>query len=366
MNPQLLYTWLAEIQRQLPLLGKWQALGLALLSIGVIQARHSSLTRIAEELAGWGQIDSLNKRFKRWIANESIDVLLCCEAWVSWEWRQCDMPQPLLLVDETKLGNRIGVLMVSLAFQQRAIPLLWRCYRANSAQDYPQQGQVLLVWQLLARVQNALPADCRPLVQMDRGIAQSGAMLRALDNLGMRYLVRLKGYTRFSRREGRPQLLRNRLKPGECFKAHGWIFKHEKRVKVWVYGVWEVGQAEAWYLASNDGTLTSALYARRMWQEESFRDLKSGGWQWECSHIRCPQRMERFILVLALAYAWMLTLGTMVLHEAVPALNISKDVKQRYSIFRLGLRYFKQHIAHAPQHLWVGLFFAPPPLLLVT
>jgi hypothetical protein len=36
--------------------------------------------------------------------------------------------------------------------------------------DYPTQGQVLLVWGLLAQVLEALPAGSRPLVQMDRGL----------------------------------------------------------------------------------------------------------------------------------------------------------------------------------------------------
>lgn len=364
MNPNLFYQWTEQVEQHFQALGKWQAIGLALLSYGLVLSRHASLSRIAEELTWLGQIESLTKRFKRWIANPRLDMVLASELWMGWVWQQYDATRPILLVDETKLGDRIGVLMVSLAFEQRAIPLVWRCYRANSAADYPQQGQVLLVWQLLARVLNVIPATCRPVVQMDRGIAHSEAMLRALDKLGVSYVVRLKGYTRFTSRRGHSQLLYNMVKPGESLACRGKIFKPAKQVSVWVCLVWEVGQSEGWYLATNDPTLGHGLYARRMWQEEGFRDLKSGGWQWEASHIRCPERMERYILVLALAYGWMLTLGSLILASPYPV--YSADILKRYSAFRLGLRWFKQRMWQLPTSLLVGLFFAPRPQQLCT
>lgn len=364
MNPELLYQWRDEVGQHFRELGKWQAIGLALLSFGVIVARHASLSRIAEELAWLGQMESLLKRFKRWISNPRLDMVLACELWMKWVWQQYDAARPILLVDETKLGDWIGVMMVSLAFEQRAIPLVWRCYRANRADAYPQQGQVVLVWQLIARVLAVIPVNCRPVIQLDRGIAQSEALFRALKQLRVNYLVRLKGYTRFTSRRGHTQLLRDMVKPGEYVRCHGKIFKREKQVTTQVVLVWECGQDEPWCLATNDPTLSHGLYARRMWQEESFRDLKSGGWQWEASHIRHPDRMERYLLVLALAYAWMLTLGSVVLSSPAPI--YSQDCLKRYSVFRLGLRCFKQHLGQATGHLVVGLFFAPRPQLLWT
>lgn len=364
MNPDLFYQWKEEVGKHFRELGKWQAMGLSLLSFGVILARHASLSRIAEELAWMGHIESLSKRFKRWISNPKLDMVLACELWMKWVWQQYDAQRPILLVDETKLGDRIGIMMVSLAFEQRAIPLVWRCYRANSASDYPQQGQVVLVWQLIARALAVIPLACRPIIQMDRGMAQSEAMFRALKNLQVSYLVRLKGYTRFTSRRGHSQLLRNMVKPGECLRCHGKIFKQEKQVTTHLVLAWEIGQDEPWFLATNDPALSQCLYARRMWQEESFRDLKSGGWQWEASRIRHPERMERYLLVLALAYAWMLTLGSVILSSPTPV--FSHDCLNRYSVFRLGLRRFKQLFCRSTEFLVVGLFFAPRPQLLWT
>jgi hypothetical protein len=367
MNLTLLYSWQEVVESHFGCLKKWQAIGLAMLSFGIVLLRGCSLSQVAEELSGIGKISSLEKRLKRWVSNPRIDVMICCEAWMGWVWRQYDAQRPILLVDETKLGDRIGVMMVSLAFQQRAIPLVWRCYVANDADAYPQQGQVLLVWQLLARVLSVIPLACRPVVQMDRGLAHSSAMLKALNNLGVTYLVRVKGAAIFTSRRGHHQALKEMIKCGEALKASGYLFRGHKQVKVIVHLVWMPVQREAWYLVTNDKDLPAPLYARRMWQEESFRDLKSGGWQWEGSHITCPYRMERLILALALAYAWMLTLGAFAFHADADTQRCigSRDDFKRLSIFRLGLRFFKHFSASTPHRLFVGLFFPHPPYQLL-
>ncbi|MCU0498985.1 MAG: hypothetical protein MUF87_16665, partial [Anaerolineae bacterium] len=95
--------------------------GLALLSFGVILARHASLTRIAEELCWVGRVETLNKRFKRWVSNRNFDLGLAFELWIKWVWRSCDFSRPILLVYETKLGDKIGVLMVSLSRPHGAV-----------------------------------------------------------------------------------------------------------------------------------------------------------------------------------------------------------------------------------------------------
>lgn len=274
-------------------------------------------------------------------------------------WSSCQFKRPVLLVDETKLSDRLGVMMVSLAFEGRAIPLLWRCYWVNA---YPQQGQVLLIYGLLAHVLSALPTHMRPLVQMDRGLAHSSAMLRALKSLQVDFLVRVKATARFTSRRGHSQLLHQMIKFGETVWAHGTLFARDHQVRGSIYLTWEPAQAEAWCLFSNDPHLAGHRYAIRWWQEESFKDLKSGGWQWQTSHIRCPIRMERLILVMSISYAWMLSLGVL-LGEAPAAVQrqvATRDGLLSSSLFRLGLRWFKRLLHCTPYALQVTLCFAPP------
>lgn len=360
MNQELLYQWINLIQMQFYNLGKWQATGLALYSCGVVLAGHCQGSKVAEHLGFMSRIPNLERRLRRWLNNRRIDIDLCFQVWNFWVWKSFDAPRAVLLVDETKLADRIGVMMVSLAYEQRAIPLVWRCYRANSAMDYPAQGQVLMVWGLLARVIAALPSDSRAIVQMDRGLGHSSAMLKALKTLPLTFQVRVKENATFTSRRGHSCLLKDLIKPGEEVTCHGTLFRYRKRVSVTVHLIWQVGQAAPWCLVTNDPQVYGAIYALRMWQEESFRDLKSGGWQWQCSYVTSPDHAQRLLLVLALAYAWMLTQGSFVLNGN-PAIQreVFEGQHNKYSVFRSGLRWFRR-MCHLPIcKIYVGLCFIP-------
>jgi len=332
-------------------------------SFGVVLAGHCQGSKVAEALGFVGRFANLERRFRRWLSNPRLDMGVCFQVWSFWVWQSLDAPRAVLLVDESKLGNRIGVMMVSLAYEQRAIPLVWRCYRANAKMEYPQQGQVLMVWGLLARVAEALPATSRPIVQMDRGLGHSSAMLKALKTLPLTFQVRVKKNTSFKSRRGHCCLLQDLIKPGEQVTCRGHVFHAQnRRQQVWgiVHLIWEVGQKEPWCLVTNDRQVYSAVYALRMWQEESFRDLKSGGWQWQCSYVTSPDHACRLLLVLALAYAWMLTQGTFVFHgDKAIQHEVFVGSHNKYSIFRSGLRYFKRMRYVDASRIFVGLFFAP-------
>lgn len=360
MNQKLLYQWIELIQRQFYKLGKWQAMVLAIYSFGVVLAGKCQGSLVAEELGFFSRIPNLERRFRRWLNNPRLDLEICFRLWVEWVWKSLDAPRAILLVDETKLADRLGVMMLSLAYEQRAIPLVWRCYRANSAEDYPQQGQVLMVWGLVARVLEVLPTDSRPLIQMDRGLGHSSAMLKALNSLPIKCQVRLKQNTSFRSRRGHQCLLQDLIKPGEAHTVYGEVFQGKKAVYGRVHLVWELGQAEPWCLYTNDSEVRAAVYALRVWQEESFRDLKSGGWQWQCSYVTSPQHAQRLLLVLSLAYAWMLTQGCMLLHASHDwQREVFEGKDNKYSLFRTGRRWFKRMYQICSAKIYVGLCFIP-------
>lgn len=109
--------------------------------------------------------------------------------------------------------------------------------------------------------------------------------------------------------------------------------------------LWGTGYDEPWALVTNDEALTGHEYARRNWQEQSFRDLKSGGWHWGDSRIRRPQHMANLLMVLAIAYTWLIALGSQVVAAgcAQPLLRRADGTYRRFwSLFKEGLRCFVQ------------------------
>jgi hypothetical protein len=341
-----------EIARHLPNLGKWQVKGLALFSLGVLWSEHSALTKVAEKLGLLGQADSLERRFQRWISNPRIDITVCLRGWVRWVVSAFDHDRLVLLVDETKLGQHLTIMMVGVAYEQRCIPLVWRCYQRH-------EGQVTLISELLRLIAEAVDFTHPPLVQADRGIGTSPALMEVVKDLGWRYLFRVQNHTKLLTRQHHFVAL-DRLvhKPGQQWSGYGVVFKQRGHVRAYVHVVWTRGQREPWCLVTNDPLVLGDWYAMRVWQEEAFRDLKSGGWQWQRSRVWPPDHADRLVLVLALAYAWTLTHGTLILHTPELLRRVTRGHRKRFSLFRCGLRLLSGLLARQ-EPVWPGLFFAP-------
>ena len=359
MSQQQLYQWLAEIVLHLVSLNRWQAKRLVIFAVGIVLAERCTLSKVAEYLPWLGKADSVERRLQRFIADEHLSVRKVQQEWVKWVLKAYDSQEVILLVDETKLSDHLSVMLVGLAYQQRCIPLVWRCY---SSQAYPAEGQVKLIQDLLERIQAVLPSGIRPVVQVDRGIGTSSKLLRMVQGLGWGYLFRVQASVRLRSRDGKSIALGQLVKPGESWQGWGQVFKKAGWLPSAICVHWELGQAQPWCLLTNS-RLSARHYALRVWQEEGFRDLKSGGWQWQRSQVWQPAHAERLLLVLVLAYAWTLTQGTWLAHAAAELQRQIMDPDlTRYSIFRLGLRFLRRQLPLSCP-IYPGLLFTPDKLL---
>jgi hypothetical protein len=297
------------------------------MTVGVVLAQNCGLRQIATHLPEKGRVESLERRFQRWLANERLCMEVLFRLWIGWVvklWGQAPM---LILVDETKLSDHLSVMMVSLAYQKSAIPLLWCAYHAE---DYPEEGQVGIVKRLLEQLRQVVPVGVEMLVMADRGIGTSPDLIRILEGLGYDYLMRIQRSTRFLK-DGKALPVGCFAHYGQQWQGRGKVFKKAGWLVATVYVVWEVGYKEPWCLVSNRSDLDPRLYACRFWQEAGFRDLKRDGFHWNQSHVWLPAHAERLLLVLAIASLWTLAQGTLV----VTFYPLSSKQRQ-HSVFRLG------------------------------
>jgi hypothetical protein len=178
------------------------------------------------------------------------------QSWVAQVLSIYPVAQSVLLVDETKLGHRLSVMMVSLLTEAGAIPLCWRSYQSTA---YPEEGQVEVILQLLAVVRQALLPQQRPLVLADRGIGTSPALIRQLLALHFDYLLRVQRTTRLRSRGGCDQALGALAVRGHSFRRSGWLFKNAGRLWGFAYLHWEARFVEPWCLVSNRRDLNPKL-----------------------------------------------------------------------------------------------------------
>jgi hypothetical protein len=342
-QPKVFYQWSEALAQQMHHLSRPQALVLAAFSLGVALAKCCTLSVVAESLVFLGKPDSVERRLQRFLANPNLCWQQSAQALAAWVLASLSSHKVLvLLVDETSLKERLKVMAVSLAYRNRALPLAWWCYRQTA---WP-MGQVELITTLLKWVAKGVPKGSVVLVEADRGIANSPKLLAAIEALGFYYLVRVGWQVRLRLAEAgvvpfgrlvakRGQRWRGRV---EAFKKAGWL-------PCFAVGQWRAGYKEPWLLLTNYPPAQGTWYGLRMWKELAFRDFKSSGWQWQKSHVWQPEHANRLWLVLALAYVWVLSLGTLVVRSKAWLRELSRGKGQRHSVFQLGLRWLKRWLA---------------------
>lgn len=336
MSQAELYRWLAEIGKCVPSLGRWLRIGIGLYSFGMMLVSHNSASRVAEGLGMIGKPESLRRRFERVLASRQFKREVACAEWSRWVLGRLGGQQPMLLVDETKLGRHLRVMVVGLAWEGCCIPLAFQAYQKMPCR------QVTLITNLLRVVAAGVPVGCCPVVQADRGIGTSPALIRAVEGLGWQYLFRVQNDTRLRLSDQQSVALVQVVQPGGRLRAEGLVFKKFGWLATTVLVIWDKRSAEPWCLVTNAPSVTDYTYGLRYWQEAAFRDLKSDGWQWQTSRVWTPDHAHVLLFVMTLAYAYTLSLGALVLDSPVLSrLFVRRSKRSAFSIFRLGLRLFR-------------------------
>lgn len=346
MNQQeTLYAWFVSVASSFSGMRKSQAKVLAAFAFGIAVASDCALSHVAVALSSVGKPDTVERRLQRFLANVRVVWRRCCVELSAWVFRVLpNDARIVLLVDETSLHDRLRAMVVCLAYRHRALPLAWWCY---TNEKWPMR-QVELIDTLLgwvaegmkkARVQQSHAV----LVQADRGIGTSPDLIDRVERRGWHYLFRVQGQTRLRLADGTEMpfsslVTKPRTKarvPAEAFKNAGW-----RRCRA--IGLWRRKQKQPWLLVTNDPSIRGKEYAWRMWEEEAFRDFKSYGWRWEGSRVWQPAHANRLWLAMALAYLWVVSLGTHVLNSKQTLREFTRGNRQRFSVFQLGLRALKR------------------------
>ncbi len=355
MNPEVLYQW-SEVVGEALSLGKRPAQRLSVFSVGVVWSERCTLSKVGERLAGvlGIQMDSVQRRLQRTLEDPKLKRQEVQRVWAKWVLSRVESREYVLLVDETKLGEPLNVMLVGLAYQHRCIPLAWVCYPPDTP------GQVKRIERLLKQVKWGMPTGGQGVVQADRGIGTSPDLVRAGRRLGWHYLFRVQGQTKLMTRDGHEHTLSEHP---SGWSGYGLLFKQRGPGRGYALVYQDFTHNEPGCLITDAPALSVLDYALRNWQDPAFRDLKSGGWNWQRSQVWRPDHADVLVLVLALAYAWVLSLGTLVAHaEPTVRARIVRGTGRLYSIFREGLRYWLDLVA-SPHSLDLGLFFAPDKLL---
>lgn len=351
MNHKLLYQWSQTIAKHLKSLNSWQIESLALFSYGAALAGSSRQINMARQVVCGEKVASTIKRLQRFLGNDKwLDDQFFIE-WSRWILSILPSRRVYLLVDETKLADKHGAMFIGLAFECRCLPLVWQSYKANSREDYPPEGQVDMIVAMLRLIQQAMPDGKYAIVMADRGIGGSSDLCRKVDKLGLRFLFRINKQSKMVV-DGEELLIYEQVKPGGEWAASGQVFKNNASLPAHVRALWRRKYTSPWLLITNDEQLSGYEYGQRNHQEQSFRDMKSGGLHWGITRVSCPQRMRRLIAILVLAYAWMISLGCHAVEQgyASPLIGRGENKRRKWSLFLEGMAFLCEQVVR--KGLW--------------
>ena len=249
-----------------------------------------------------------------------------------------------LIVDGTKVGFGHQLLMVSLAYRHRAVPIAWAWVKYVRGHSSAKQQMSLLRY-----VRTLLPPKT-PVFLIGDSEFGSIVVLQQLDQWHWFYVLRQKGNTGLWLNEQTDwQTLDHFVqKAGQrAWFPKAYLTQCEiYPVSVLIY--WQMGEKEPWCLATNlpDQTLTVRYYRRRMWIEEMFGDMKRHGFDLESTMLHHIARLSRLTLAVAFLYVWLLAIGSQTIRSGLRHFLDRKD-RRDLSLFQIGWRFIDRMLLHS-------------------
>ena len=343
---ELYHTWMRRICELRPVQRITQIRDFVWLLLGIYLSRSVTLSKVAAELPGSAKLVSLTRRLSRLLDNPAIRVREWYEP-IAREWLQAQaacLGEIHLIVDGTKVGFSHQLLLVSLAYRKRAIPIAWTWVKHVKGHSGAMKQLALLNY-----VRTLLPAGIAVFLVGDCEFG-SVEVLKWLDGWHWFYVLRQKSDTCLWL-EGSLAWKPFRSfiqKPGQSIWLGAGYLTSKEIYPTHLLVHWAKGEEEPWCLATNLLDRTTALntYRRRPWTEEMFGDFKKHGFDLERTMLRDFLKLSRLTLAVALLYVWLISVGSQTIHAGLRHL-IDRHDRRDLSLFQIGLRYIKRHLTNA-------------------
>lgn len=331
-------------------LGKARYL-LLLMMVGTLQiVKQAKLEILAEAIPIPILFESRKRKLKRFLKLEILNIekiwFLCLKEMLKQEERFIVKGLAYIAIDRTSWGA-INILMVSIVYDKRAIPIYWQILKKKGSSNLQEQQQVMeKVFQVLS--------DYKIVVLGDREFC-SVSLGKWLEEQGVYFCLRQKQSTNVKVKDGVYQEMRELgLTPGTKLFLNDVNITKDKGFGgfnlacKWKKTYRGFKTKEPWYILTNFEDLETAIiaYQKRFDIEEMFRDFKSGGYNLEGSQL-ASQHLCKLIIVIAIAYTSAIVQG-----EKIKDMGIQKYVTRPEKRYKGQRRHSSFYVG---QHLYYWL-----------
>jgi hypothetical protein len=316
---------------------------LALLMTGILESRDVRMSRMAAKVPLDIQEDSVAQRFRRWLKNPRVDERAIFDPvarHLLWGLRHTRLR---VQMDRTLIQDRFNVLVVSVYYRKRAIPLVWRVLPHKGNSRFMEQIEIL------SHLHDLLPVNAAVVLLGDREFGNPDTM-RTIRCCGWDYALRVKGSHYIYLIDTRQWVKLRAIapQPGARLYLTDVLLTQSN-----TYGPIHFALAcapdsdDPWFIATNRVPTRRVLldYARRFACEEMFSDFKARGFDLERSQLQHRDRFSRLLLVAALLYVWIITLARGVRLAGLLRSLTYRVQANRYSMFQIGYRWFSKQLS---------------------
>ena len=272
---------------------------------------------------------------EQWLRRLLKSKALCCETVIasfaveSLRYAGHNDQMILLSMDQTDLGNRMAVLMITVRIGDRSLPLAWLAEEGAANIGFARQKE------LLERILPWLPQGAKVMLLADRFYPSAG-LFQWLQQHKWSYRLRLKGNLTADTGMG------HEATPGQL--AQGQTERYLTQVRLFGEGEvfthlgirHESGHDEPWIIAMDCAPTRAAVldYGSRWAIEPTFSDFKGRGFDLEDSQLEHADRLEKLILIMALAMHWCVRVG---LEDALNRPTPLEKKRKRKAIHNTGV-----------------------------
>lgn len=331
---------------------------LALLICGIVGAQHVQFAQIADHAPLRGRKnESLITRFRRWVKQKSVTPEAVWLPFARAVLTSLAHAPVTIILDGTTAGGGCLVLMASIVYHGRAIPLLWTVVKGKKG-HLPQAEHCALVKQL----QTLIPTTAQVMVLGD-GEFDGTELQATLRTAHWQYVCRTATNITIYAHDRVFAVGALPLKRGEAVALDNVQMTGERYGPILLLGIWDEAHEAPLYLVTSlsDAEEAAEWYRLRFRIERMFAEHKSRGFHVHKSHLHHPDRLARLLLATSLAYMWV--------HEVAMFAERQDWVAQFHrtdrcdlSLFQIGLRamhYAQREAKRIPMRLRLPV---EPPL----
>lgn len=329
-----------------------QAKTLGALVEAAVRCERISLANLGRRVGGSTLCKHRIKRAWRFIANDRVEPALAMQGVLPrlvrrWPTKASAGRRLLVSLDWTDFRG-LTTLVAAANLKGRAIPLVWASCRKHVYDGH--RSRNAFEESLLLMLEAALPPGIKPIILADRGFGRT-ELGRFCQRRGFDYVIRVQGKVTVHFAGQRVRLDRYPIRKGQSELLRNVLYRNHDPVKQHVVVRWKKGlpkrRDEPWYLMTSLGghkgsrwtaRRLTELYAKRMAVEQCFRDHKSKrhGWSLRDTGITDPARLDRLLLILALAMLLLIAVARIARQRFRPSAWCSNQRHNTMSDFRIG------------------------------